>query len=122
MAANALVTITGSFQGLPTGSRSLGPITLNSATANGQVTEVVLQSGANTITVPATPATSGCIIALPATNTAVVTLKGVSGDTGIAIGKTTTTVLNWDPAAAPSSFVLNSASTQTGLATEVTFF
>lgn len=122
MAANALVTITGSFQGLPTGSRVLGPITLNSATANGSVTEIVLQSGANTITVPATPATSGCIIVLPSTNTSVVTLKGISGDTGIAIGKTTTTVLNWDPTAAPASFVLNSAATQTGLATEITFF
>ena len=120
--ATASVNITGAFSGLSTGSRQIGPLTINAATANGQVTEVVLASGANTITVPATPATSGCIIVLPSTNTAVVTLKGVSGDTGIAIGKTTTTVLNWDSTAAPSSFVLNSASTQTGLVTEILFY
>lgn len=122
MAANARVTITGSFTGLPAGTRAIGPISLYSTTANGQVQEVVLQAGANTITVPAIPATSGCIIQLPATNTSVVTLKGVSGDTGIAIGKTTAQVLNWDPTAAPASFVLTSVSTQTGLATEITFF
>lgn len=122
MAASAAITIQGTITGTPAGARTIGPISLSSAAANGQVTQVVLQSGANTITVPTTPAPSGCIIVLPSTNTAVVTLKGVSGDTGIAIGKTTTLVLNWDSTAAPSSFVLSSASTQTGLVTEVLFF
>ena len=118
----AYIEIRGQITGLPAGNRAIGPIALTSSTPSGHVIDVVLQSGANTITVPATPATSGCIIALPATNTAITTLKGVSGDTGIALGKTTTTVLNWDVTAAPASFVLNSASTQTGLATEITFF
>jgi hypothetical protein len=120
--ATASVNVSGVFAGLPTGSRQIGPLTISAANANGQVQEVVLASGANTITVPTVPATTGCIIVLPSTNTAVVTLKGVSGDTGIAIGKTTTTLLNWDSTAAPSSFVLNSAATQTGLTTEILFF
>lgn len=104
------------------GTHKIGPIELSSATPSGQVTQVVLQSGANTITVPSTPATSGCVITLPSTNTALTTLKGVSGDTGVAIGKTGSIVLSWDSANPPSTFVLTSASTQTGLVTEITFF
>lgn len=122
MTASANIAISGTISGLSTGSRTIGPITLSSAAASGHVQQIVLQSGANTITLPTAVAPSGCIITLPSTNTAVVTLKGISGDTGIAIGKTTTTVLNWDSTAAPTSFVLNSAATQTGLVTEITYF
>lgn len=122
MTATANVSITGTISGLPTGSRTIGPINVASAAASGAVTEIVLQSGANTITLPTLPAPTGCVIQLPSTNTAVVTLKGVTGDTGIAIGKTGSTLLTWDPTALPTSFVLNSASTQTGLVTEITFF
>jgi sporulation protein YlmC with PRC-barrel domain len=46
----------------------------------------------------------------------------VAGDTGIAIGKVSKTVLEWDSTAVPASFVLNSAATQTGLITEIQFF
>jgi hypothetical protein len=59
---------------------------------------------------------------LPSANTAVTTLKGVTGDTGIAIGKTGWAVIPFDPAAVPASFVLNSAATQTGLYTYISFF
>jgi hypothetical protein len=113
------VNITGGVTGQPLGSEVINK-TITSAVSN--IISVALASGANTITVVPTTGTSGCIIALPSTNTAVVTLKGVSGDTGIAIGKTTTTVLNWDSTAPPASFVLNSASAQTGLYTTIKFF
>ena len=93
-----------------------------SAAANGSTTKVVLASGANTITVPTTPAPTGCLITLPATNTQVTTLKGVAGDTGIAIGKTSSFLLTWDPTAPPASFVLSSAAAQTGLVTTIEFF
>lgn len=122
MAATATITISGSIKDTPTGSRTIGPLTLGSSDANGQVQQVVLQSGSNTITIPTAPAPSGCIIKLPSDNTAVTTLKGVGGDTGIAIGKVTTTVLHWDSTAVPASFVLSSASTQTGKITEIIFF
>lgn len=122
MAAAATITINGAIQGSPTGSKTIGPLTITSAAANLQVQEVVLQSGANTITLPTLPAPTGCIIQLPATNTAVVTLKGVTGDTGIAIGKTTTHLISWDTTALPTSFCLTSAATQTGLVTEISFF
>lgn len=119
--ATATIRIDGVIGG-EAGSKAIGPIFLTNVTSNGQTQWVVLQSGANTITVPVSPAPAGCIIKLPAANTAITTLKGVTGDTGIALGKVTTTVLNWDSAAPPTNFVLNSAATQTGLATEITFF
>lgn len=122
MAAQASVSISGQISNLPLGNQTIGPLTATSAAACGQVQELVLQSGANTITVPATPAPNGVIIQLPATNTAVTTLKGVTGDTGIAIGKTGFFMLCFDPLAVPASFVLTSASTQTGLFTYIQFF
>lgn len=122
MAATASIQITGTISSTPAGGRTIGPITLSSSTASGVVTQTVLGSGANTITVPSDIATSGCVIQLPSTNTALTTLKGVSGDTGIAIGKTGALVLSWDSANAPSSFVLSSASAQTGKVTEIIWF
>lgn len=122
MAAVATISITGQIYGTPTGSKTIGPYALTSAAANGTVQTIVLQAGANTITLPVTPAPTGCVITLPATNTSVTTLKGVTGDAGIAIGKTGTIVLTWDPTALPTSFVLTSVSTQTALATEIAFF
>jgi hypothetical protein len=122
MAAAATFTLYGQVSSAPTGNRIIGPLTATSAAANGVVTQVVLQAGANTITVPSAPAPTGCVIQLPATNTSVTTLKGVTGDTGIAIGKTGFMALCFDPAAVPASFCLTSVSTQTGLYTEITFF
>ena len=122
MPAIASLIINGSITGTPTGTRIIGPITLSSLAANGQVTQVVLQAGFNAITIPTTPAPSGCVIVLPPTNTSVTTLKGLTGDTGIAIGKTTTTILNWDATAVPAAMGLTSVSTQTGLITEIIFF
>ena len=122
MAAQASVSIYGQITGTGSGNRVIGPLTTTSAAANGQVQQVVLQSGANTITLPTTPAPTGCVIVLNPANTAVVTLKGVSGDTGIAIGKISTQKIEWDATALPTSFVLSSASTQTGLITEIIFY
>lgn len=122
MAATATIRTTGTYTSLPEGGRTVGPFNLTSADANGTIQTIELANGANTITPPTSPATSGCIIILPATNTQVTTLKGVSGDTGIALGKTTTTILNWDSTAAPSTFVLTSAAAQTGKITEIIYF
>jgi hypothetical protein len=123
MTASASIRIEGQITSLPSGSVKVGPIDLTSADASGQTQWVVLQSGANTITTPASPTPRGCVITLPATNTALTTLKGVTGDTGVPIGKTGTTVLDWTAAAnAPTSFCLTSSATQTGLATSVVFF
>lgn len=90
-----------------TGSQTWQPATATIATPIGSVTSVALASGANTITVPA--GTTFICIQLPTTNTIVVTLKGVTGDTGIALHKTAPFVLAQDPAA-NANFVLTAAS------------
>jgi molybdopterin-binding protein len=124
MASGASVTVTGSVTSMLGGNINIGPATFTSLISNGTIQHVVLQAGANTITVPTQTAnvSGGVLIVLPATNTSVTTLKGVTGDTGIAIGKTSFSLITWDPAAVPASFVLTSVSTQTGLYTELIFF
>jgi hypothetical protein len=122
MAASATITLNGQITGIPDGStRTFGPLTITSGAANWQTQAVVLGSGANTITVPTNPAPTGCLIVLPSGNAVVTTLKGVSGDTGIAIGKTTALLLCWDSTAVPASFVLTSASAQSN-PTQISFF
>jgi hypothetical protein len=79
----------------------------NNATSFGQSQIVALTTGANTITVPVAVgyvATAVRIIPDPA-NTSVLTLKGVTGDTGVKIHMTDYTDLALDPGQA--TFVLN---------------
>ena len=94
--------------------------TVTSAAVGMGVTELVLQSGDNTITIPAN--SLGCVISMPAGNTQATKLKGVGGDTGLTISKVGVTVLNWDSGSVPSNFVINSAGLQTGLYTQISFF
>jgi len=122
MAASATVTISGVVSGLPQGNVSIGPVSTTSVAPCAQVTQIVLQAGDNTITLPTAVAPTGCVIQLPAANTSVTKLKGAGADTGIAIGKISSQLLTWDSTAPPASFILNSVSTQTGLVTTVTFF
>lgn len=68
------------------------------ATGSGQNQLVNLSSGANTITVPANAV--AVTIIPPSANAVSITLKGVTGDTGIALNLTD-----------PSSIGLNSVST-----------
>ena len=79
MPASASVTVTGYISNSPTGTTQLGPLTATSAAANGQRTQVVLQSGDNTITVPSAPAPTGVVIRLPSDNTETVKFGGSSG-------------------------------------------
>lgn len=74
----------------------------------GTVELYALSSGANTIT-PPTGAT-GVTILPPAGNTVVITLKGVSGDTGIELSLLDPTSLGLN---STSTFVLNAASAVT---------
>lgn len=74
----------------------------------GSVDTVALSSGANTIT-PPTGAT-GCTIVPLTTNSTLMTLKGVSGDTGIALALTSPTSLGLNGS---STFVINAAAAMT---------
>lgn len=122
MPATGTVTVSGAISGLPSGSRAIGPLTVSPTNASGHVIDVVLASGDNTITVPSTPTTSGCIIQFGASSTTTKKLKGIGADTGITVTKTGFAVLCWDTAAVPGSFVINSSAADTGQVTEITFF
>lgn len=73
-----------------------------------------LSSGNNTITVP-TGGTVACSVTIipPPGNAVQITLKGIAGDTGIALHLTQTLTLSL--ASSVTSFVLNAASAVTGL-------
>jgi hypothetical protein len=120
MTATATITLSGTLDDAPSGSKQFAG-TLSSAAACPATLLVALSTSFAAITVPTLPAPTGVMIKLPAGNTHEVTLKGVTGDTGIKIGKTGWTVLSWDPASIPTTFGMVAAGTVTNPA-EVSFF
>lgn len=125
MAGTGSVTITGTKLNLASGTQTFGPVTISSAPATelnlAYVLTIVLASGANTITVPSTTCV-GVIIQFNSASTVTKTLKGVTGDTGIAVTKIGTCVLTFDAAGAPASFVITAGGADTGNVTELWFF
>jgi hypothetical protein len=114
------VTIGGILEQLTMGTPiTIGPFTITpNAAGHFAVTSIQLANGVNTIAVPAWAA--GCIILPDPANAVGMTLKGVTGDTGIPLDLTSPSLLNF-PAVPPASFVLTSAlvgATQT----EILFF
>lgn len=91
MAATASVTITGSVAGGPSGSKTMSIPVISSATSTDALGVVALSSGFNSVTVPSN--TTGVVIVPPAGNTQTITLKGVTGDTGIPLHVTNATLL-----------------------------
>lgn len=85
--------ISGSVTGLTVGTRAIDVSILAGASAVGDSTTASYPVGFTAITPPAT-ATAACIIP-PGANTNGITLKGVTGDTGIPISKTQPTVLTF---------------------------
>ena len=84
------------------------------AVSPGQIQVIDLASGSNTITVPTggSSVPTGVILIPPAGNAVVLTLKGVTGDTGIAIGLTDPMVLSL--AAGVANFDVTTASAVAG--------
>lgn len=74
----------------------------------GSIESYSLVSGANTITPPT--GVTGVTFLMPSGNTVVITLKGVSGDTGIPLNLTDPTSLGLN---STNTFVLNAASAVT---------
>ena len=86
------------------------------ATPINAITKVALASGLNTISIPT--GTSLIIVQLPVGNTQTVTLKGVTGDTGIPLLKTG--VCAFQPDSADTTFVLTAGGSIAALTT-ITF-
>lgn len=99
MPAVGNVQITGNVSNLPTGTETFGPLTITTPSAVGQSSVIALSSGANTVAIP----TGTYVIIITGPNAAnpvpnpswagTLTIKGVSGDTGIAISSKFPTVL-----------------------------
>lgn len=103
MAVAAGINISGGKTGLPSGSVTITvPQIVNSA-STGQISDVALSAGANTITVPSSTAI-GVIIVPVAGNTVSLTLKGVTGDTGVPLHLTNPTVYSFP--AGTTNFVI----------------
>lgn len=84
-------------------------ITASNAASPGMVDNVRLASGDNTITVPVVSGITvkSCTIVPPSSNTHLIKLKGVDGDTGVPLSLTETSSIGLDTTA--TTFVLNAA-------------
>lgn len=117
MAAAGNVTLNGNVTGGSDGARSFGPFTITTNAAVASVQTVSLAAAANTITLP-----TGCtaVVLLPpnapspggtgsAAFSGTLTLKGVTGDTGVAISNKWPTLLGFDTP--PGTIVVTSTAT-----------
>ena len=99
-----------------------GAITIGPLTVTGTIVPVVLgpsiASGANTIAVPT--GSSGFVFTPPSSNTNTLQLKGVTGDTGLSLPRTTFSVYMFDATAPPANIVITAGGT-VGLS-QIVFF
>ena len=121
MATVGNITIAANISGGPEGTWTLTPPAgvraIPAAVYSEQI--ITLSIGANTITLPAL-ASAAFIIppnnAFPQPNPAfsgTLTLKGVTGDTGVPISTSYVTVLEFDTATSPATIVITSTATGT---------
>lgn len=115
--ATGNVTLSGNVSGGPDGARTFGPLAITASSAVTQETSVSLSVGANTVTVPS-GATCAMIVppnaATPVPNPVyggTLTLKGVTGDTGVALSNKWPSLVSWDTP--PGSIVITASATGT---------
>ena|SRR6266404_1946727 len=112
MAVTATRTITIGFTGGVTGTQTVSAA--SNAASPGQIQIVNLASGANTITAPTGGSTPVALTIIPpAGNTQALTLKGVTGDTGVGLHLTDPSSVSL--AAAFTTLCLTAAGTVTGM-------
>ena len=105
---NVTIQFTGGVQAANTFSAA------NNTASPGQIELRTLALGANTITPPTGGSTpKACTIIPPEGNVNLLTLKGVAGDTGVALHKTDPTTIALDSPTA--TFVLDAAAITTGV-------
>lgn len=119
MAASGQIVISGAVTGLLTGSKQIGPVVISDSAASPSTTEVVLASGFNTISIPTTTTVSAALVIFAAASTGTKTLKGVTGDTGIALLPNGVNVINL--ATSATSFGITTSAADTANITEILF-
>lgn len=97
--------------GFPEVAGAVLDLTLENDTSPAYVQQTSLSSGNNTVSKPASA--GGVVIIPPENNTAVLTLKGVNGDTGVALHATGPTMLTLK--ASVTTFVLNASAAVTDI-------
>ncbi len=105
MAGTSTLTVTGTLASGTTGSEAMATNSIVNTSAVEYVQLIALANGANTITVPTTGTPKGFYLIMAPGNTSVITLKGVTGDTGFAIAKTGIVVMSFDTSP-PANFVI----------------
>jgi hypothetical protein len=110
MAAASSVTIEGAKTGLGTGSKdiSVGPLE-NTDAPLATTAQAFSAATFAAVTFPGLVGSSvikGVIIKPPSTNSGAITLKGVTGDTGIPIHKTEATMIRFDSVTATNFGIL----------------
>lgn len=106
MATTASRTVTIVYSGDVAGTEEIAAADNTSSPASIQ--PLTLTVGNNTINVPSGGTTPvACTIVPPSDNTSAITLKGIAGDTGIALRKTDPTTIAIDPSV--TSFILSVA-------------
>ena len=105
------VTITGLSASEPTGQRTLGPISIQGSVVIGDTSAGALNSGDNTIAVPA--GAVGVVIVPPTTGTATLKYRTSlnSGDTGLPISASQPFVHVF-PSPIPTSIIINASTSQ----------
>jgi hypothetical protein len=112
MSVSASRSQTITYTGDVTGTETVSAAT--NAASPGSVELKTLTSGANTITVPTGGSTPSAVTILPPTgNTVTLTLKGITGDTGVALHLTDPTTIAL--ATTVTTFVLTTSNTLTGI-------
>ena len=112
MAVAASRSITIQFTGDITAANTFSAA--SNAASPGDIDIVTLSSGANTITPPSGGSTPKAVTIIPPSgNTVLMTLKGVTGDTGVPLHKTDPTSIGLDTTL--STFVINAAAQITGV-------
>lgn len=106
--ATAVLHIEGGVTGRPGGGSGID-LTVDFTAAIGDRRNTDLANGANTITVPT--GSTMCVFVPPSTNTQTLTLKGISGDTGIAMAVNKPALI---PLSSVASFVITTNGAVTG--------
>lgn len=119
MAITGKIRLIAQIAGMNSGGVKTVDLTGSDLSANAQLISLILASGANTIAVPVN--SSFAIITFDPASVTTKTLKGVTGDTGVALNPIGFNLLNFNPASPPASFVITSSALDTGLYTEIIF-
>lgn len=119
MPTRSLIGIRGYIEGLVGGYKSLNPADLQNNNPPEHEYEVVLGSALNTIAVPGQA--RGVIIIPAATSTVDKTLRGVAGDTGLAISRDRWSVLSFNTPP-PANIIVHASTADVGFYTRFVFF